>query len=158
MEERWLPAPTIGHIICTTGLIALIFVMPFFYFFVVDNIEGDMIVKELREVANYVSDTLANLFFLVNSTNHGDVSLEKELIYLPSAVENSVYILRIVESGGNATKITAYLKNKSSIVADSWLIPGLKVGADNYIESGGRKVVAGCNRNGTGVYVWIRYG
>lgn len=158
MEERELPAPTIGHVICTTGLVILIFVMPFFYGLVVDNIEVEMMTRELKEIADYVSNAVANLYFLVNSTNYGNVSLEKELVYLPSAVENSVYIVEIVESGGNASKITAYLKNKSSIAADSWLVPGLKVDAENYIESGGRTVVAGCSRNGTSVYAWIRYG
>lgn len=155
MEERELPAPTISHVICTTGLVLLIFVMPFFYVLVVDSIEADMMRRELREIADYVSNTLANLYFLVNSTNYGDVSLEKELVYLPSTVENSVYVVEIVESGGNGAKITAYLKNKSSIAVDSWLVPSLKVGAENYIE-GGRSVVAGCSRNGTSVYAWIK--
>lgn len=153
-----MPAPTIGHVICTMGLVMLIFVMPFFYGLVVNNIEADMMKRELREIADYVSNAMANLYFLVNSTNYGNVSLEKELGYLPSAVENSVYIVEIVGSGGNASKITAYLKDKSSIAADSWLVPGLKVGAEDYIESNGRTVVAGCGRNDTSVYVWIRYG
>jgi CRISPR/Cas system-associated endonuclease/helicase Cas3 len=157
MEERELPAPTISHVICTTGLVLLIFVMPFFYAIVVNNIDAEMMKRELREIADYVSNTMANLYFLVNSTSYSDVSLEKELVYLPSAVENSLYIVEIVESGGNASKITAYLKNKSSVAVDSWLAPGLKVGAENYVESG-RTVVAGCGRNGTGVYAWIRYG
>lgn len=154
-----MPAPTIGHVICTMGLVILIFVMPFFYGIVVDNIEAEMMRRELREIADYVSNTIANLYFLVNSTDYGNVSLEKALVYLPSAVENSVYVVEIVESGGNASKIAAYLKNKSSIAVDSWLAPGLKVGAEkNYIESNGRTVVAGCSRNGTSVYAWIKYG
>ena len=157
MEELELPAPTISHVICTTGLVLLIFVMPFFYAIVVNNIDAEMMKRELREVADYVSNTMANLYFLVNSTNYVNVSLEKELVYLPSDVENSLYIVEIVESGGNASKITAYLKNKSSVAVDSWLAPGLKVGAENYIESG-RAVVAGCSRSGTSFYAWIRYG
>ena len=157
MEERELPAPTISHVICTAGLVSLIIVMPFFYAIVVNNIDAEMMKRELREITDYVSNTIANLYFLVNSTDYVDVSLEKELVYLPSAVENSLYIVEIVESGGNASKITAYLKYKSSIAVDSWLAPGLKVGAENYIESG-RIVVAGCSRNGTSVYAWIRYG
>lgn len=156
MEERELPAPTISHVICTTGLVILIFVMPFFYATVVNSIDAEMMKRELREIADYVSNTIANLYFLVNSTNYVDVSLEKELVYLPSAVENSLYIVEIVESGGNASKITSYLKNKSSVAVDSWIAPGLKVGAENYVESG-RTVVAGCSRNGTSFYVWIRY-
>lgn len=153
-----MPAPTIGHVIFTMSLVMLIFVMPFFYVIIVDNITAEMMKRELKEIADHVSNTVANLYFLVNSTNYVNVSLEKELVYLPSAVENSVYIVKIVESGGNASKITAYLKNKSSIAADSWLAPGLKVGAEDYVESSGRTVVAGCSRNVTGVYAWIKYG
>lgn len=157
MEDGELPAPTISHVICTAGLVILIFVMPFFYSTVVNTVDAEMMKRELKEIGDYVSNTIANLYFLVNSTNDDSVSLEKELVYLPSAVENSLYIVEIVESGGNASKITSYLKNKPSIAVDSWIAPGLKVDAENYIESG-RTVVAGCSRNGTSFYVWIRYG
>jgi len=136
----------------------LIFVMPFFYAIVVDNIRVDMMRMELKEITDYVSNTLANLYFLVNSTDSPDGPLEKELIYLPSTVENSVYIVNIDGSGGTASKITAYLKDRTSVEVDAWLVPGLKVGEDYSIESGRRTVVAGCSRNGTGVYVWIKYG
>ncbi len=152
-----MPAPTVGHIICTMGLVALIFVMPFFYANVANNLEAEMMKRELKEIADYVSSTIANLYFLVNSTNYGDASLEKELIYLPSDVEGSVYIVEIVDSGGNASRITAYLKNRSSTGADSWLVPGLKMGGYNSIESDGSTVIAGCNQNGTSFYVWIKH-
>jgi len=152
-----LPSPTISHLICTMALVMLIFVMPFFYAIVANNIRVDMMRRELKEITDYVSNTLANLYFLVNSTDSLDVSLEKELMYLPSAVENSVYIVKIEGNGGNASKITAYLKDRSSVAVDAWLVPGLKVGAENSVESDGKVVVAGCSRNGTGVYVWIKY-
>jgi len=132
----------------------LIFLMPFFYAMVVNDISVGMVQRELKEIADYVSNTLGNLYFLVNSTDGPNVSLEKELLYLPAMVENSVYILKIDASGGNASKIIAYLKERSSIVADAWLVPGLKAGAETSIESGGRKVVVGCSRNCT---VWIKY-
>lgn len=140
------------------ALVMLIFVMPFFYAIVANNIRADMIRRELKEITDYVSNTLANLYFLVNSTDSPDVSLEKELLYLPSTVENSVYIVNIDRNGENASKITAYLKDRTSVEVDAWLVPGLKVSEDYSIKSGGRTVVAGCSRNGTGVYVWIRYG
>jgi len=139
------------------ALVMLIFVMPFFYAIVVDNIRSDMIRLELKEITDYVSNTLANLYFLVNSTDSPDVSLEKELLYLPYTVENSIYIVKIDGSGGNASKITACLKDRSWVEVDAWLVPGLKVGAENSVESGGRTVVSGCRRNGMGVYVWIKY-
>jgi len=132
----------------------LIFAMPFFYAIVVNNISAGMMQMELKEIADYVSNTLANLYFLVNSTDVSSTSLEKELLYLPSAVENSGYILKIDGSGGNASKIIAYLKDRSSVVASAWLVPGLKTSTENSIESGGRKVIVGCSRNCT---VWIKY-
>jgi len=135
----------------------LIFVMPLFYSMAVDGIRVDMTRKELREIADYVSNTLANLYFLVNSTEYTDVSMEKLLIYLPSTVENSVYVLKIVGSGEDASEVTAYLKDRPSVLAEAWLSPGLKLGAQNTVESSAKTVVAGCSRNGTGVYVWIKY-
>lgn len=139
------------------ALVMLIFVMPFFYAIVVDNIRSDMIRLELKEITDYVSNTLANLYFLVNSTDSSDVFLEKELLYLPYTVENSIYIVKIDGSGGNASKITACLKDRSWVEVDAWLVPGLKVGEENSVESGGRTVVSGCSRNSMGVYVWIKY-
>ncbi|MGC9346235.1 MAG: hypothetical protein ACP5ER_05550, partial [Candidatus Bathyarchaeales archaeon] len=124
---------------------------------VANNIRVDMMRRELKEITDYVSNTLANLYFLVNSTNCLNVNVTKELLYLPSAVENSVYTVEIEGNAGNAPKITAYLKDRPSVAADAWLVPGLKVGTENSVESGGRTVVAGCSRNGTGVYVWIKY-
>jgi hypothetical protein len=132
----------------------LIFVMPIFYATVSSNISVNMARRELKEIADYASNTLSNLYFLVNSTDCLNVSLTKELMYLPSAVENSVYTLEIDE---DASKVIAYLRDRSWIVADAWLVPGLNAGEESSIESGDRAVIAGCSRNGTGVYVWIRH-
>jgi hypothetical protein len=132
--------------------------MPFFYAIVINNVHANMVQRELKEIADYVANTLANLYFLVNSTEYANVNLTKELIYLPSMVENSVYNVKIDGNGVNASKISAYLKDKPSVAADSWLTPGLYRDKPPYIvEGGGRKVVAGCSRNSTGVYVWISY-
>lgn len=153
-----MPAPTISHLICTSALVTLIFLMPFFYAIAVDNIRWDMIRRELREITDYVSNTIANLYFLVNSTEILNVTLQKELVYLPSTVENFAFILEIEGSSGNALKVKAYLKDKPSVSADTWLAPGLKVdAARNYIVSCGLTVIVGCFRNSTGVYVWIGY-
>jgi len=153
-----MPSPTISHIICTTALVSLIFIMPFYYAIVLDNISMDLARRELKEIAAYVSNTFANLYFLVNSTQFVDVNLTKELTYLPFTVEDSIYVVKIIGSNGNATKIAAYLKERSSIISEAWLAPGLKIGSNDSVESWRGTIVAGCNRNATGIYIWISYG
>ena len=152
-----MPAPTISHLICTSALIILILVMPVFYSIVINNIQTDIMKRELKEIADYVSNTLANLYFLVNSTSCLDVNLTKELVYLPSTVENYVYVVKIWGVGKNASKIVTYLKNRPGIMMDAWLTPGLYRDKPPYFVESGRKIVVGCNRNATGVYVWIGY-
>jgi len=156
-----LAAPAISHLIGTTALIALIFVLPLFYTNVVNTIEMDVIEKELQEIADYTSNTIENLYFLLNSSNSLSVSsMEKELVYMPSAVENSIYFLEIVPSvNGSSPYVHAELKNDNSVAVDSWLLPGLNV-VENYkrIESGEKNVVVvGCSRDVNGINVWIEY-
>ena len=151
-----MPAPTMSNVICSLGIVMLIFTMPFIYAIVVENIGEEMMKIELKEIADYVSNTIENLYFLANTTNVDEVTLEKELLYLPSTIEAASYVVTIADEDGNATQITAYSTKNPSITADSWLVPGLKVGAWKSVESG-RTVVAGCSRNDTGVYAWIRY-
>jgi hypothetical protein len=54
--------------------------------------------------------------------------------------------------------VTAYLKGQPWVSADSWLLPGLKVDQveSEVIESGENVVIAGCSRESTDVYVWIK--
>ena len=152
-----MAAPAISHLIGTTGLIVLIFVMPLFYNNVAENIETDVIEVELKEIADYTSNTIENLYFLVNSTNSLDVSLEKELIYLPSNVQDLSYVLEIVELENSTTRVVAYLQDNPFVQVYSWLIPGLKVTENqNRIESSERTVIVGCNRHASGIFVWIK--
>jgi hypothetical protein len=153
-----LAAPAIGHLIGTTGLIVLIFILPLFYGNIVSNIETDVIERQLKEIVDYTSNTIENLYFLVNSTS-SNVSLEKELVYLPSDVERSKYLLEIVEYNGSVTQIRASLRDDESVEVFSWIVPGLYVDEqqNNPIESGESPVLVGCSRDDTGVYVWIRY-
>ena len=153
-----MAAPAISHLICTSVLVALILLLPFFYGIVADNIELNMIQRELQEISDYVSNTLANLYFLVNMTDYSSTSLEKELIYLPSTVENSIYTVTIESVQGNVSKITSALKFNRSVAASAWVTPGLKPASETSVEGGGRKVVAGCSRNATGAYILIKYG
>lgn len=138
------------------ALVGLIFLMPFFYDIAINNLRADMFQRELQEVTNYVSNTFENLYFMVNSTDYTDVSLQKELIYMPPTIEDWVYVLSISGSGGSASSVTAHLRDQASVTAKAWLAPGLKLGVFRSIESSARTVVAGCSRNVTGVYIWIK--
>ncbi len=152
-----MAAPTMSHVICISALIALIFVMPIFYFDVVGNVNVEMMTRELKEVADYVSNSLGNLYLLANSTN-SDIMLKKRLD-LPSSIRDSTYRVEIVynPSDGSAQYVEATSKDGSGIQADSLILPGPK--ADDVfgcvIESGEKIVVAGCARNSNGTYVWI---
>jgi hypothetical protein len=146
-----------SHVICSAALIALIFVSQFFYVQVINNLEAEMTKRELQEVADYVSDTLANLYFLVNSTQ-SDVEMKKSL-NLPSEIRDSIYTVKIAFNvSGYARNVTAHLKGQPWVSADSWLLPGLKVDQleSEVVESGEKTVVAGCARVSTDVYVWIK--
>ncbi|UCE16030.1 MAG: hypothetical protein JSV12_09325 [Candidatus Bathyarchaeota archaeon] len=152
-----MPSHTMSHIIFTSALIALIFLMQFSFTAVVDNMKTEMIKRELKEITDYVSDTLANLYFLVNSTNYSNVTLEKTL-NLPSHVQNSIFVINITLNEGSAQSIYAYIKDNSRIDVSSWILPGLKVGSQSQtIESGRETVVAGCSRVSTSALVWIVY-
>jgi len=154
-----LAAPAISHLIGTIGFIVLIFVLPLFYFNIVQNVETDVISRELQEIVDYTSSTVENLYFLVNSTNSQDLVMEKELVYLPTYVEESVFQLELVsnETDGEGLYVRAVLKNDNSVEAYSWLIPGLRVVENmKIVESIDQNVFVGCSRNVTDTYIWIR--
>ena len=129
-----------------------------FYIYVVDNIWEEMSRRELKEITDYVADTLANLYFLVNSTNI-DTTMEKTL-NLPSEVGDSDYYIEILRDQNNtATSVRAYFKDKSWLNVASWLPPSLKVDTskNELIQSSTKTVIAGCSRVSSDVYVWIAY-
>jgi hypothetical protein len=142
------------------GLIVLILVLPVFYSIERDNIATEIAQIELTEIADYTSNTLANLYFLANSTNSLDINLKKQVLYLPLTIQDSFYTLSVASVGGNASKVTVSLKDKPSISADSWLVPGLKVGVSYSVEIASRSIIAGCYRNVTDskFYVLLEYG
>lgn len=135
--------------------------MPYFYYNVVDSVQTDVITRELKELTDYTSNTIENLYFLINSTNSNSISLEKELVYLPSTVENAFYSLEIVSSDSKTAsylRATAYIENNQSIIVNSWLIPGLNLDQEKVrIVSGEKTVVVGCSREEESVIVWIAY-
>jgi len=151
-----LAAPTMGHLIGMIALVSLIFVLPIFYFSIVDNVAVEMKERELKEVADYVSNSLWNLHILANSSN--SVLMTKKLD-LPSSIRGSTYFVEIVpDQEGSVQYVTAYMNVSSVVTATSLVFPGLK--ADNVtgclIEGSASLVVAGCNLNSTGSYVWIK--
>jgi len=114
--------------------------------------------RELKEITDYVADTLANLYFLVNSTNV-DATLEKTL-NLPLEVGDQSYSVEILRDQNNtATGIKGELLGKSWINVTSWIPPGLKVdiGKNQVIQSSGKTVVAGCMRVSSMVKIWLAY-
>lgn len=152
-----MPAPTMSYVICTGALVIMIFAAQIFYMYVIDNVWAEMARRELKEIADYVSNTLANLFFLVNSTSYS-VTIEKNLD-LPSRIQDSIYIVKIENNTeGFAESINAYLKKKPWVSADSWILPNLKVDEENrQVESGEKILVAGCYRDvNMDVYLWIK--
>lgn len=154
-----MAAPAMSHLICSIGLIVLILVLPTFFAMEQNSVAQDMARRELTEISDYTSNTLQNLFLLANSTNSKELTITKELIYLPLTIEGSFYILTIESTDGvNASRVTAFLKDKPTVEGSSWLVSGLKITSENSIEISNKFVVAGCARNASGFYVWIKEG
>lgn len=151
-------APAMSHLICSTALVVLIVLTPVFYGYYMDKIHTALIERELTEIADYTSNTLANLYFMANFTNAVPLNLTKAIIYLPSNVEGSTYMLNIASADENTLKVTAYLKDRPSVIGESWLPPGLKADSKNSIQSSSKLALAGCYRNVTGFYVWLGIG
>jgi len=153
-----MAAPTISTLILTGALIAVIFTVQVFYFYVVDNISSEMIKRELRELTDYVADTVANLYLLLNATNTNP-PLEKSL-RLPLDVGGSFYSIQITFDAGNtAQTVKGTIQGKSWLNATSWLPRGLKVDTSKTQTIGYsvKTAVAGCQRIASNVYVWIAY-
>lgn len=155
-----MAAPTMSHLIATSALIILIFTMQVFYFYVVDNIGEEMTRRELKEIADYVADTVANLYFLVNSTNHSNVTLQKTLS-LPTEIADSSYRIQILnDTDGFAQSVLAFLEDKSWLNANSWIPPGLTVkpeSVDQPILINESTILAGCWSFSGNTYVWLAY-
>ncbi len=145
-----------SYVICSIALVVLIAIMPFFFAMERNSYSEEMAKRELTEISDYTSNTLANLYFLANSTNSVELDVTKELLYLPLTVEGSAYMLGITSGDDlNASKVTAFLRDKPGVVGESWLIPGLKVMHTSLLEVGSKSALAGCHRNSTGFYVWL---
>jgi len=153
-----MPAPAISQAILTGALIVVIFAVQVFYFYVVDNVWAEMVRRELKELADYVADTIANLYFLANSTSTSPL-LEKTLM-LPLDIEGSSFSLDIMKDQNNyAQTVRAVVQDKTWLNVTSWLPRGLLLdtGKTAAIQSSARTVVAGCQRVSSRIYVWIAY-
>jgi len=150
-----MPAPTMSHLICVGALVVLIFTVQVFFLQVVDNSWIEMAKRELKELTDYVADTVANLYFLANSTRESSVVLQKTL-GLPSTVAGSSYVIQIMADGRS---VKAYFADKTWLSVSSWLPPGLTVDTvkNRIIESTERTVVAGCSRTTSNALVWMGY-
>lgn len=154
-----MAAPAMSHIICSVGLIVLVIVLPVFFAAERNSIAQDLARRELTEITDYTSNTLQNLFLLANSTTDKELIITKELIYLPLTVEGSFYTLNIQSIDGvNASRVNAFLNDKPAVEASSWLVSGLKVTSDQSIDIKNIAITAGCERNASGFYVWIKEG
>lgn len=89
-----MAAPALSTVILTGALIVVIFTVQFFYFRVVDNVWAEMVKRELKEIADYVADTIANLYFLANSTSAS--SLLEKTLNLPLEIEGAGFTLEII--------------------------------------------------------------
>ena len=152
-----MAAPAMSYLICSIGLVVLILVLPAFFAMERDRVAEELMVRELTEISDYTSNTLENLFLLANSTTSQQLTITKELIYLPLTVEGSPYVLKISSVDSAASRVTAYLENKPSVAGTSWLVPGLKT-SENSLLIRNYTVVAECTRNATGFYAWIGEG
>ena len=132
--------------------------MPVFYSIERDNIATRIVKSELTEIADYTSNTLSNLYFLANSTENANINLTKQLVYLPSTVQGSYYRISIESVNEKASQITVSSSNDPSISADSWLVPGLKVGDGYSVESSSTNILTNCFRNETGFFISIYNG
>ncbi len=146
-----------SHLICTSALIVLIFLMPFYYFYIVNNMNTEMATRELKEIADYVSNSFGNLYFLANSTST-DVQLHKDLS-LPTSVQGEAFVVELVYDNvtfsGQSTR--AHLRDKAGVYAISWLPPGLNVDvAMSIVHSDQGAVTALCVSNSTGT--WVGFG
>ena len=152
-----MPAPTITHIICTTALIALIIVMQFFYMQIVSNVRTEVIRRELKDIADHVSNTFSNLYYLLNSSS--STGILRKALEVPEKVEEILYYIQINynTSTNEANSIRVYLVSDNSIYAVSWLTPGLKVNTSMnlIVLSSENDIFACCGRFGGEFLIWF---
>ena len=158
-----MAAPALSHLICSMALIVLILVLPSFFALELNSVTEEMARKELTEISDYTSNTLENLFLLANSTDSEELTLTKELVYLPLRVEGSAYTLRLAidQETMTASRVTAFLNDKHWVESSSWLAPGMGLDAEILLEIKGNSIVAVCQKDAkqtSPFKIWIEEG
>ncbi|RLI21784.1 hypothetical protein DRO54_02775 [Candidatus Bathyarchaeota archaeon] len=154
-----MPAPTISHLICTAALVILIVVMQFFYMQIVNNVQADAIRRELKDIANHVSNTFSNLYYLLNSS--GSSAILRKTLEIPEKVQGIFYYVQINYTDNyEADVIKVYLIDNPSIYAVSWLVPGLKVDISKelVVLSSESDILACCGFSGGDFLIWFESG
>jgi hypothetical protein len=154
-------SPTMSYLICSMALIILILVLPAFFETQRNSIADEMTRRELTEIADYTSNTLSNLLFLAESAHSSDISLTKELLYLPLTVGDSFYVLNITDVG-DSLKLVAYIEDQQWISGESWIVPGPKrapTSEEIYsYELGSKIAVASCYESESTFYISLGSG
>ena len=150
-----MPAPTLSHLICTTALILLIFVMQFFYMQIINNVQAEVMRREFKDIANHVSNTFSNLYYLLNSSRSSTIL--RKTLEVPERVEGMLYYIQINCTGGNADSIKVYLSSDNSVYAVAWLVPGLKanLSRDLVVLSSEGSIIACCGLFGGDFLIWF---
>ena len=157
-----MASPTMSYLICSMALVALILILPSFFMIQRDSIATEMTRRELTEIADYTANTLSNLLFLAETAHTSDISLAKELLYLPLMVGDSFYVLSIADAG-NSSKVIAYIKDQQWVSGQSWIAPGLNVDPEisleiNSHEFNSKIAIAYCYGVSGSYYVSLEYG
>jgi hypothetical protein len=157
-----MASPTMSYLICSMALIVLILVIPSFFEIQRNGIADEMTRRELTEIADYTSNTLANLFFLAESAHSSDIYLNKELLSLPLTVGDSFYVLSIAEVD-SSLEVIAYIKDQQWISGQSWIAPGLDVDPEisseiNSYELNNKIAIASCHGGSGNFYISLGYG
>ena len=157
-----MASPTMSYLICSMALVVLILVLPAFFETQRNSIADEMMRRELTEIADYTSNTLSNLLFLAESSQSSDISLTKELLYLPLTVGDSFYVLSI-SNAGDSPKVVASILDRLWISGQSWIAPGLEIDPDisldinsNELES--KVALANCYGDSGNFYISLGYG
>jgi len=117
-------SPVISHVIGTTTLIALFFIVTVYYTYSYSMIQDEVVETQLEEIAGYVSSNIVQLVSLTTLSGE-DQFLIKEL-KIPRYVANSIYEVTIERytdpiSQEEVLRVRVYLTSRPSVYGVSYL-------------------------------------